>query len=163
MKNLTFIKTAVLKIGVVCSCLVLSIQAMAGNVEIENGYVRATIPGTSVSSAYMDIVNHTAKDLLLIGASSQVSDRVEIHQHIMEDGMMKMRQRDSLVVNAGETVILRPASYHLMIFNLTSPLSPKDNISLTLHFQDADDVEISLPVKSIKRQEQKEQAHHHHH
>lgn len=163
MKNLTFFRKIKSNIGILCSCLLLSAPAIASSVLVENGYIRATIPGTTVSSAYMDIINNTSEKLVLIGASAQVSDRVEIHQHVMEDGMMKMRQRDSLEVVAGEKVILQPASYHLMIFNLKSPLSPNDNLSLTLHFKDADDVEITLPVKSIKRQEPKEQAHHHHH
>ena len=88
-----------------------------------------------------------------------VSDRVELHQHIMADGMMKMRQVESITVPANGEVVLQPAGYHVMFFNLQQPLKAEDTLSLTLDFAEADDVTITLPIESIKRK----QSHHHHH
>lgn len=141
----------------------LNTSAFANDISVEHGYIRATIPGTSVSSAYMDITNKTKNDLVLIGASSSISNRIEIHEHIMSDEMMKMRQRESLTIPANDHVVLQPSGYHLMIFNLNTPLKVDDKVELTLHFSENKDTIITLPVESIKRKKQKDSAHHHHH
>jgi copper(I)-binding protein len=141
----------------------LSTSTFAKDLSVEHGYVRATIPGTSVSSAYMEITNKTNNDLVLIGASSNISNRIEIHEHIMSDEMMRMRQRESLRIPANDHVVLQPSGYHLMIFNLNTPLKVDDKVELTLHFSENKDMIITLPVESIKRKKQEESANHHHH
>ncbi len=163
MKNLLCIKSAVVLLSFVFGGISTSTQAFEKSIEIDRAYVRATIPGTTVSSAYMNIVNNSDEPMILVGASGEVSDRIEIHQHLMEDGMMKMRQVDSLVVSANNQVILQPSGYHLMIFNLVKPLTEGNEINVTLRFSNGKNVDVSLPVQSIKRKKQKEKAHHHHH
>jgi len=133
--------------------------AATENIVVEHGYARATIPGTNISSAYMNILNKMDKNVTLVGASSDVSNRVEIHEHSMENGMMKMRQRELIDIDANSEMTLQPSGYHLMIFDLEKPLEPKQQLKLTLHFAKQADVEINIPVKSIKR---KKQIHHHH-
>jgi len=132
------------------------------DIVIEAPHARATIPGTNVTSAYMSIENKSNKTFVLTGASSSVSDRIEIHQHVMSNGMMSMRQVKKLVIEAKEQVILQPMGYHLMIFNVNKPLLPTDNIKLTLHFAHQSDVVVSIPVQSIKQEKQAKKQHHHH-
>ncbi len=163
MKNLTLVYKWLTLAGIACSGVLFSASSFANDVVIDKGYIRATIPGTNISSAYMDINNHSAEQVVFVGASSDVSDRIEIHQHTMENGMMRMRQRDSLVIKGHDMAVLQPSGYHLMIFNLNKPLKVDEKIKLTLHFSQADDVEITLPVQSIKREKSKKQAHQHHH
>lgn len=131
-------------------------------VTIENGYVRATIPGTDVSAAYMSISNHSMKNKKLIGASSDISPRIEIHEHQMSDGLMKMRQRDAIEINMHDTVILQPSGLHIMIFELSKPLKVGSTISLILHFEDGQKLPVTLPVQSIKRKVKAAQQHNHH-
>lgn len=135
----------------------------SGNLQVSQGYIRATIPGTQISSAYMTIVNHTSNDVKLIAVKSNISDRIEIHEHIMADGMMKMRQVESLLVKSHNSTVLQPSGYHLMIFNLVNPLEPEQKVKLTLVFDNNDEVELELPVQSIKKQKHKQKAHEHHH
>lgn len=163
MKNLLFINKAVVLLSFVFAGVSTPVQAIKKSIEIDSAYVRATIPGTNVSSAYMNIVNNADEAIVLVGASGKISDRIEIHQHLMEDGMMKMRQVDSLVIAANNQVILQPSGYHLMIFNLVKPLAVGSDITVTLQFSDGKNVDVALPVQSIKRKKQKEKAHHHHH
>ena len=138
------------------ACLFIN-SVLAHEVIMHDGYVRETIPGTQVSSAYMTIDNHSEKAITLIGASTNVSQRVEIHEHIVNDGMMRMQQRQSLTIQAQSEVVLQPSGFHLMIFDLKQPLKQDDTISLTLHFSQQDDLVIQLPVHSIKKMQ-----HHHH-
>ena len=133
-------------------------ESLTKGITIEQGYVRETIPGTSISSAYMNINNNTEQSVSLLGASSDVSQRIEIHQHTMLDGMMKMRRVESVNAEAGDTLTLAPSGYHLMIFDLTEPLQAGQSMTITLHFSGEKNIEITLPVQSIKRQQP---AHHH--
>ncbi|MEW6989113.1 copper chaperone PCu(A)C [Colwelliaceae bacterium 6441] len=141
----------------------LSNQALANDLSIEHGYIRATIPGTNVSSAYMEINNLTEQEAVLVGVSTGVSDRVEIHEHVMKGELMRMQKRETLTIGAHDHVSLQPSGYHLMIFNLTNPLLVDEKVVLTFHFLAHKDVTITIPVQSIKRKKQQKPAHHHHH
>jgi copper(I)-binding protein len=129
---------------------------------VEAPYVRATIPGTDITSAYMTIKNNSENKVILIGASSSVSDRIEIHQHTMNNGMMKMRQVKQLVIKENSQVTLQPMGYHLMIFKVKNILQPKDEVAITLHFKQQKDLVVAIPVQSIKQEKQIKKQHNHH-
>ncbi|NQY64087.1 MAG: copper chaperone PCu(A)C [Alteromonadaceae bacterium] len=131
-------------------------------ISVNTGYIRETIPGTSISSAYMTIHNSSLQKLSFIGASSDVSPRVEIHEHTMDNGMMRMRQRLSIEIPAQNTVVLHPSGLHLMIFDLNQPLKQDQMVSITLHFADHKDFTIQLPVQSIKNKQRSKQHQHKH-
>jgi hypothetical protein len=124
---------------------------------VENGYARESIPGTSISSAYMTIKNLSAKNIQLIGAVSPVSDRIEIHQHTMSDGLMRMRQRDYVEISAQNSTVFQPSGFHLMIFDLKKPLKAKENIIITLSFDDQSSIDVNYTVQGLK---QKKHEHH---
>ncbi|MBA6263928.1 copper chaperone PCu(A)C [Colwellia sp. Bg11-12] len=132
------------------------------NIIIEAPYVRASIPGTDITSAYMSIENKNNEAIILTGVSGLFADRIEIHQHTMSNGMMKMRQVEQLVVNEQSKVILQPMGYHLMIFNVKKALLPEEEVSLTLHFKQQKDLVITIPVQSIKQEKPAKKQHHHH-
>jgi hypothetical protein len=121
------------------------------DIEINQGYVRATLPGINLSSAYMQIVNNSNQDIRFIGAKSSVSPKIEIHEHSMENGLMRMRQVSAIAIKKGEQVTLMPYGFHLMIFGLNKPLKDGETIDLTLQFSGHADVLVSLPVESIKK------------
>ncbi len=127
-------------------------------ITVSSGYVKETIPGTTISAAYMTISNKSDQTIKLIGAKSRLSDRIEIHQHLMADGMMKMRQTDFIAIAANEQVKLQPSGYHLMIFDLKNPLSNGETMPITLYFDNQKDVSLNLPIQGLKRKT----SHHHH-
>ncbi|WDE04606.1 copper chaperone PCu(A)C [Thalassomonas viridans] len=140
----------------VCSFSVLSFTP-GGAIAVDDGYVRETIPGTAISSAYMTITNNGDKALTLTGASSKRSPRIEIHEHTMSGGMMRMRQKASITIKAKESVTLQPSGLHLMVFDLPGPLKQGENMPVTLHFSGQQDVKVELPVRGLK----KKNNHHH--
>ena len=143
---------------IIISCLFLIVTATthAQSLTAADGFIRESIPGTTISSAYMTLTNTSEKSVTLVGASSKISARIEIHEHSMSNGMMSMRQVESIVIGSKETAVLKPSGLHLMIFDIKEPLKHGDLITLTLHFSSRPDVEIQLPVQSIKRKQ-----HHH--
>ncbi len=161
MKILPINKILSVGLALMLSCFFARAEQAVSRISVDDGYIRATIPGTTVSSAYMTITNNAEKPAILVGASSDVSERIEIHQHVMAQGMMKMRKQDSLTIPENSAVTLQPAGYHLMIFDVKQPLKADEKIFITLHFSDEKDVSVSLPVRSIVDEKPKS-AHHHH-
>jgi copper(I)-binding protein len=143
-------------IGFVIFTLFINSKVLAQPLTVQNGFVRATIPGTNISSAYMTIKNLGENSVTLVGVSSNISPQIEIHQHLMLDGMMKMRQKASITINGKDTVMLQPSGLHFMIFELSKPLIDGEEVTLTLHFSKYPDVVVALPVQSIKKKQ-----HHH--
>lgn len=142
----------------VCSvCSNLGFASENSDILVEDGYARESIPGTSISSAYMTISNLSAKNIRLISASSVVSERIEIHQHTMLDGLMRMRQRDYVEIAAKNSTVFQPSGFHLMIFDVKQPLKANDNITITLHFDDQSSIDANYTVQGLKQKK-----HHHH-
>jgi copper(I)-binding protein len=117
---------------------------MRKGIEISSAYVRPPMPGRDIGAGFLDIKNHGADDKL-ISASSPVSDTVEVHNHINENGVMKMRQVEAVDLPKGETVSFKPGSYHLMFYGMTLA-EDQDDISVTLNYENADPVTLIIPV-----------------
>ena len=149
---------AITSLIILVSSVFSNVGYASDNTEIlvENGYARESIPGTTISSAYMTIKNLSAKNIRLIAASSVVSERIEIHQHTMVDGLMRMRQRDYVEISAHNITEFQPSGYHLMIFDLKHSIKAKENIIITLHFDDQSRIDVNYTVQGLKQKK-----HHH--
>ncbi len=119
-------------------------------ITITDGYIKASIPGSDITAAYMTINNNSDKAITLQKITSSISDRIEIHEHSMAGGMMRMRQVDNITIQANGSVVLQPSGLHLMIFALKQQLQENESIKLTLHFSDLTKVKIQLPVYRFK-------------
>lgn len=110
-------------------------QAMAGMLEIGTVQVRATAPGMAVTGGYVSITNNGEADERLLAAAAGFAKRVEIHEMIHDNGVMKMRQRTGgILIPAGETVILKPGGLHLMLMGLGETMAPGEIREVTLEF-----------------------------
>lgn len=132
--------------------LLLSTQVSANLLTVEDAYVRATPPNSKNSAAFMVIKNTDKKEVKLIAAASDIADRVELHTHINEDGMMKMRQVEEIIIEAENTVSLQPGGYHVMFLNLKQPLKEGQSVALSLYFDNGEQIRLDAPIKKIKMQ-----------
>lgn len=123
--------------------------AQAADVEINDAWVRGTVPGQQATGAFMRITSRT--DATIVGASSPVAAVTEIHQMTMDGGVMKMRAIPRLPLPAGKTVELGPGGYHVMLIKLTQPLKKGDSVNLTLHVESNDKKVEKLAVKAEVR------------
>lgn len=108
----------------------LSATLYAGNLEIEGAWARATAPGQD--TAMMDFSITSKQPARLTGFSSPVSKSVELHRMTHDNGMMKMREVDSLELAAGQRVNLGEQGYHLMLIGLKMPLKAGTSVPLTI-------------------------------
>lgn len=139
-------------ISVFLVTVLFAFNAFSHHLIVDDGHVRETIPGTQVSSAYFTIENNSSNEVALISVSSDISDKIELHQHSMKNGMMKMAQVSKISVGANGHTILQPFGLHVMIFNLTTPLKAGEQVTFTLTFHDESQFDITLPIVSIKNQ-----------
>ncbi len=119
--------------------------AVNAPITVENAWARETPPGGKVSAAYMTITGLAADRL--VKASGEVAQTIELHTHLLEDGVMKMREISGIDVNPGEPAVLRPGGLHIMLIDLVEPLKTDDSFFLTLHFEKAGELTFEIPVK----------------
>ncbi|EKE68235.1 copper chaperone PCu(A)C [Oceanibaculum indicum] len=120
------------------------------HVEATNVWARATPPGAKNGAAYMTLTNDTAKADRLIDAASDVAARVEIHTHLMENGVMRMRQVEGGVdVEPGTPVVFQPGGLHIMLMGLKKQLVPGETFELVLTYSNAGKVKVTAEVMPI--------------
>jgi copper(I)-binding protein len=128
-------------------------EVKAGDLVITQAWSRATPGGAKIGGAFLTIENKGSVADRLIGGSGDVSPRVEVHEMAMNNGVMTMRPLDKgLVIEPGKTVKLAPGGYHLMMFDLKEPLKQGDKVPVTLEFEKAGKVNLSLDVQGIGSQ-----------
>ena len=121
-------------------------------IKVENAWVRAAPVGATAGAAYMTLTNTgAAADRLVSGASTQAT-RVEVHEMSMDGGVMRMRPVDGgLAIPAGGTVALKAGGYHIMLIGLKGPLSAGGKLALTLNFEKAGAMRLTLPVQAAPK------------
>jgi copper(I)-binding protein len=125
----------------------------AGDLVISQAWSRATPSGAKVGGAYLTIENKGSAADKLIGGSGDIAGRVEIHEMTMEGGVMKMRPLDKgLVIESGKTVKLAPGGYHIMLMDLKAQLKQGEKVPVTLQFEKAGKVNVSLDVQGVGAQ-----------
>jgi copper(I)-binding protein len=123
----------------------LPVPAQGKTIEIVEPWARASVAGRN-SAAYMTIVNHAGAKDELVAASTPVAKVVELHTHLMESGVMRMRPVQAIEVNVGEPAVLRPGGLHVMLIDLTRDLMPGETIQLSLRFRNAGERVVEVPV-----------------
>ena len=114
------------------------------NVEVSSAVINPPFTGRTTSAGFMTLQNK-GKGTRLISASSPISPRVEIHTHLKEDGIMKMRRVDGIDIAAGETITLKPGGYHLMMFD-TVLADDMVDAPLTLTYSDGTEMTMIVPI-----------------
>jgi copper(I)-binding protein len=124
-----------------------------GAIEIANPWARATPKGAPVGGAYMTITNKGAEADRLMSVSSPVAAQAGVHQMTMDKGVMTMRPvQGGLEIKPGETVVLKPDSFHLMLMGLKQPLAQGQRIKATLEFARAGKIDLEYVVESMGAQ-----------
>ena len=132
------------------SLLVLGMTAPAlAKVEAVDGYVRLLPPGSPNTAAFMVLKNDADQLVKLVAAASAAAGRAELHTHLHENGVMKMRQVENIEIPAKGEAVLKPGSLHIMLFEVGA-LSEQTPMPLTLTMDDGQKLDLSLPVKPIE-------------
>jgi len=124
---------------------------------ISNAYIKAPIAGSQATAAYFTLNNNSAQPITITGAQSPIADRLEVHQHVMDNGLMKMQKVSSVTVKAGDSIVFKPGGYHVMWFG-TSKLSDKKSAVIKLILSNGQTIKVHAEVKAGHQSKQ----HNHH-
>ncbi len=119
----------------------------ADSITVVDPYVRMAPPGAMATAAFMVLKNDGGKDAKLVRAENSVSKITELHTHLNEGGVMKMRQVPAIDIKAKGEAVLRPGGFHVMMIDLKTPLKDGDKVAITLGFEDGSSKQIEAPVK----------------
>jgi len=140
----------------------MSTVADGASVVVEDTWIRQPPEAAPVAGGYMVLRNSGAQDDRLIAVRSEVARDVEIHEMVMEGDMMKMREMaDGLAVPAGETVMLKPGGFHLMLMEPEAGLVAGKRIPLTLVFERGGEQVVEFDVREVSADAQEGGEHGH--
>ena len=129
--------------------LLFSAGVLAGaadNVSVQDPYVRLAPPNAAATGAFMVIRNTGDKDVKLVKADNPVSKATELHTHLNEGGVMKMRPVPAIEIKAKGEAVLKPGGLHVMMIDLKAPLKEGDSVPITLTFDDGSSKQVDARV-----------------
>ncbi len=118
-----------------------------GPLHIEQPWTRAAAQGAQ-GAGYMVIRNAGGTADRLVAASSPAAPRVELHTHIRDGDVMRMREVPAIEIPANGAATLQPGGLHLMFIGLVRPLAQGETVPVTLRFERAGEVTVSLRVEA---------------
>lgn len=121
-----------------------------GDLVITAPWARATPGGARIGGGFLKITNNGKDADSLTGGSAGFAGRVEVHEMAVANGIMRMRElAQGLEIKPGETVELKPGSFHVMFMDLKQPLKQGDSLKGTLTFAKAGKIEVEFRVGGI--------------
>ena len=144
----------------------LAQQPAPATIEIARAWSRATPAAAPVGAGYLALTNRGAEKDRLIGGSTEVAARIEVHEMRMDNGVMKMRELpEGLEVKPGETVEMKPGGFHLMFVGLKRTLKEGERFKAQLLFAKGGKAEVEFLVQGLGASTAPAAggSHHHHH
>ena len=120
--------------------------AALADLAVHDAYSFATIKGAKAGAVFMRIESDVADRL--VGVESAASPRPELHTHLHENGVMKMRKVDGFDVGPEAELVLKPAGNHVMLMDLPAALVQGETVALTLIFEKAGRVDVTAPIRA---------------
>lgn len=136
---------------------------------IDQLIVREMLPGAKATAGYFTLTNHSQQAIELAGVSSTAFAKVEIHEHVMKDGMMLMQQvTKNIVIEPHQSVSFAPGGYHLMLFTPSQKIRKGTQVALDFTFVGASSGELKVNknakvISVLDQQKQTDNDHSHHH
>ncbi|MHB2268012.1 copper chaperone PCu(A)C [Aliihoeflea sp. PC F10.4] len=151
MANMRALSAAFLALAVSISPAVgHDFQAQAGSITINHPWSRPTPPVAPVAGGYLTLTNEGDVADRLVSISSPLSERAEIHESTVSDGVASMRPvQNGIEIGAGETIELQPGGMHIMFLKPSHPLKEGERFAATLVFEQAGAIAVDFAVQSM--------------
>jgi periplasmic copper chaperone A len=122
-------------------------DAKAGALTINHPWARPNAGSAANGAAYLTIINGGADVDRLVEVASPAAAMVQLHTHLLEDGIMKMRHITGIDIEPGAPIKLEPGGLHIMLIGLKAPLKEGDSFPLDLIFKRAGKVTVLVSVE----------------
>jgi len=137
------------KLSLLATGLLFSAGVLAGaadNISVQDPYVRLAPPNAPATAAFMVIKNGGDKDVKVVKADNPATRVTELHTHINDGGVMKMRPVPAIEVHAKGEAVLKPGGLHVMMIDLKAPMKEGDLVPITLTFDDGSSKQVDAKV-----------------
>lgn len=137
------------QLSLLAAGLMFSAGVLAGaadNITVQDPYVRLAPPNAPATGAFMVIKNTGDKDVKVLKADNPASRVTELHTHLNENGVMKMRPVAAIEVKAKGQAVLQPGGLHVMMIDLKAPMKEGDVVPITLSFDDGSSKQVDAKV-----------------
>jgi copper(I)-binding protein len=122
-------------------------RAAAADLEVHHPWARASLGAHQTGAAYLALVNFGESADRLVAVSTPAAKRAELHGHSMDDqGVMKMRPVEAIEVTPKSEAHLQPGGLHVMLMGLVAPLKEGDAFPMTLRFEKAGEIQVTVTV-----------------
>jgi copper(I)-binding protein len=118
------------------------------SVKVTNAWARASAKSAKAGAAYLTLENAGDAADKLVSASTPVSGRAELHTHIKDGNVMRMREVQHIEVGPHAKVSLKPGGLHVMLMDLKGPLEKGSHFPLTLVFEKAGPVTVEVAIQA---------------
>ena len=131
------------------ACFANAHEYKVGALEIAHPWSQELPPNAPTVAAYFVIHNAGNTADRLLSVDSPLSGEAQLHEHVMQNDLMKMQQVPNVDIPAGANVTFAPMGYHVMLVNLKDRglLVDGKRFPLTLHFEKAGDVTVEVAVQ----------------
>ena len=120
-----------------------------GDLAISSAWSRASTGIKRPSAVYLSITNTSSEHGRLTAVHTPTAKRAELHRHFMDNGVMRMRQVDTVEIPAFSTTMLKPSGFHIMLFNLKLLLKEGDMFPVSLTFEKAGKTTVMVHVAGV--------------
>lgn len=116
--------------------------------EVTHAWSRELPPTAPVGAAFLTVENPSQHADRLLSAQSAIAEVTELHAHIHEGDVMRMVKVETIDVPAHGKLTLEPGGYHIMLIDLKKPLVAGEQLPLSLQFERAGQIDITVDIKS---------------
>ncbi len=127
--------------------LALVTPVYAGDITVEDPWIREAPPTMSMLGGFMKLHNKGDRDRNIVSAEGADYGWIELHRTMMQEGMARMVPQEQITIPAGGMVELKPGDYHLMLMQPKRQLKAGDVSKVTVKFADGETMEIELTVR----------------
>ena len=115
-------------------------------VAIMNSWVREAHEKATVNAGYMTLINASDEEVTLLKVESDVYKSIEVHEMVVVDGMMEMREVEDLSIPANGQIRFEPGGKHLMLMGPKQHLKTGQKVDMTLVFKSGKKQTVSIQV-----------------
>lgn len=128
-------------------CLLLLPALARAELEFTDAWIKHLPPTVPVRAGYLTIHNPDDAPRRIVALDSDSFARVEIHQSLMQDGMMRMEQLPEFAIEPGATIKLEPGGLHLMMMEPDAPTRLGQLHRVRIELDDGSTQQIEMTVK----------------
>jgi copper(I)-binding protein len=124
-----------------------------GHVTVEDAWARATFALAKTGAVYLKLNNQSKHDITLLSVKvdSSIAFDAQLHETLMDDGMMQMREAEhGFEIPAGESLSFQPGGKHIMLMGLEKALNTGDKFVLSLVFENNKVMRVPIEVKDAR-------------